>query len=129
MRTQCIAILICLGITAGVGSLAYSFNSFNASSEEFTQAGWQKLQPQIGSSSDPGCVLGGLANGLKGSGLLNHKTERFVIEQIGPPVKRSGNELIYPLGQCHGWGWHHSELAVQLSVNRTVRNITIRSSE
>lgn len=129
MRTHHTAILVCFGIALCAGSLVHSFNSFAAHPVAFTQDAWRKLRPDVESSADPGCVLGGLAKGLKESGLLDGKQENFVIEQIGYPSSRSGNELVYAVGQCHNWGWHHSEVVVQLSAKGTVRGIKFRASE
>ena len=128
MRASYIAILVVLGVSSCAGGLVHSFNSFDAKPVAFTQDAWRKLQPDVESSNDPGCVLGGLAYGLKESRLLAQRQERFVFEQIGQPTKREGDDLVYSVGQCHGWGWHHSELVVQLSAERTVQKVYLRAS-
>ncbi len=129
VRYHYIAILVALGIVASAGSLVHSFNSFDAEPVAFRPDDWRKLQPDVESSNDPGCVLGGIANGLANSGLLNQKQEQFVIEQIGQPSRREGNRLVYAVGQCHGWGWHHSELVVHLSAEGTVLKTDFRASK
>ena len=129
MRAHYIATIVVIGVVSCTGGLVHSFNSFDAKPVAFTTDAWRKLQPDVESSNDPGCVLGGLANGLSESGLLTQKHEYFVFEQIGKPTRRDGNELVYAVGQCHGWGWHHSELVVHLSTVHTVLRIDFRASK
>jgi hypothetical protein len=128
VRAHHLAILVGLGIASCAGSAVHSFNSFDADPIDFTPDAWRKSQSYVESIGDPGCVLGGLAIGLKESGLLIHKQVPFVISQLGQPNQRSTHELVYAVGQCHGWGWHNSELVVHLSTEGTVQSIDFRAS-
>jgi hypothetical protein len=129
VRTRHIAIVFGIGVTAVAGAFVHSCASFDAEPVGFGRDAWHKLRPEVELSADPGCVLGALAKDLANSGHLNQKSEQYVLEELGQPTKRQGMELVYAVGQCHGWDWRHSELVLQLSSSGTVLKTEIRTSE
>ena len=118
------AIGLCTAVVAA--AVVLSFYSFSAEPVVFSKEAWHRLRPDLESSADPGCTLGPLAQGLMRSGQMNQKSEQYVLEQLGQPSKRQNLDLIYAVGQCHGWGWHPSELVLHLSENRKVVKVEPR---
>jgi hypothetical protein len=107
----------------------HSFDSFSAEPEPFSTDAWRELRPVLDSSNDPGCVLGPLASGLVNAKVLYGKPATFVVAQLGEPTKRSNGEFVYSVGQCHGWGWHDSELVVYLSGQNMVTEVRTRAAQ
>ena len=59
--------------------------------------------------------------------MLLGKSVMFTADLLGESDYKSGNEWVYELGQCSGWGWHHSELRVQFDEKiETVMGVAFR---
>jgi hypothetical protein len=129
MRLPHVLTLVGICAAGAAAAVVHSFNSFSAEPVAFSKEGWHRLRADVESSADPGCVLGPLAQDLVQSGHLSRRSGQYVVEQLGQPSKRQGSELVYSLGQCHGWGWHHSELVVRLSEQGTVVSAEPRLTE
>lgn len=120
MRLRLAITFVGLCLAGATAAAVHSFGSFAAEPASFSKEAWHQLRAEVESSADPGCVLGPLAQDLVRSGHLNQKSRRHVVEQLGEPSKQQGTDLVYAIGQCHGWGWHHSELVVQFSEDGAV---------
>ena len=115
-------------MAGAVGAVVQDYESFEGKPSVFSQDSWNDLRPILELSADPGCVLGGLAQDLAITGRFNQKPEQLVLQTLGRPDRRLDTELVYAVGQCHGWGWRHSELVLQLSAEATVSRVELRAS-
>lgn len=71
------------------------------------------------STNDPGCVRGSMALDLIESERLVGLRHVQVEELLGRPRTDRGT-WVYELGQCSGWGWHHSYLTVHFGAGGLV---------
>ena len=97
----------------GSGWLVWDFHQPDYSPKQFTSSTWKSARPLLKASNDPGCVLGGMGLDLIKHKMLLGKSVITVADFLGEPDYKSGNEWVYELGQCSGWGLHFSELRVQ----------------
>ncbi|MFY7939710.1 MAG: hypothetical protein ACOVOX_02265 [Burkholderiaceae bacterium] len=115
--------LVALAITA---ALIHSFNGFEAKRLAFVPEQWNAQRHSIAGSGDPGCILGPMTSDLLQSGQLRGLNKAQVLQLLGPPDSESSTAVAYAIGQCHGWGWHHSELVLTLSAAEIVSGVDVR---
>ncbi|QPF73179.1 hypothetical protein G8A07_09755 [Roseateles sp. DAIF2] len=127
MRPTPVLVTLCAALVVGV--IAYDISAFDAQRAAFSSSAWRELRPALAETADPGCVLGPMARDLMDSGELNGKAAGQVIQLLGEPDGREGIALIYGIGQCHGWGWHHSELVLAGSAAGRIADVTVRRSQ
>ena len=120
------AALIALVIAATALCLfAYFESEFVARPEAFSSSTW-KQRSDLATEIDPGCVRGGMAESLVHSEALMNLSEASVQAMLGEPARRGNRSSYYPLGQCHGFGFSHSELVVSYSSSGTVQRTELR---
>jgi hypothetical protein len=129
MRSIVVAAIIGSACLISTGAVVHSFESLIAEPQAFSKEAWQRHRLDIESSNDPGCVLGGLTQDILNKERLSGKSKQYVLDQLGPPDRREASSLVYSIGQCHGWGWHHSELVVRLSATGFVRGAEPRRTQ
>jgi hypothetical protein len=115
-------LVFALSIAAGVGE----FHALSVDAVPFSRESWQRLRPQVDADPDPGCVLGGMAAGLIAEQLMNGRSAAGVRAELGSPSRVHNAQLIYDLGQCHGFGWHHSELVLHVGSSGMVSKAQTR---
>ncbi len=115
MRTSVLAAIVAFVGLLSTGALVHSYQTFDAEPQKFSKEAWHQHRIDVESSNDPGCVLGGFTQDILNKESLKAKTEQYVLDQLGPPSRREASNLVYFIGQCHGWGWEHSELVVRVS--------------
>ena len=128
MRASVLAAIVGFAVLISTGAMVHSYQSFAAEPQAFSKEAWQRQRVDVESSNDPGCVLGGLTQDILIKGRLKAKSEQYVLDQLGPPDRREASNLVYFIGQCHGWGWDHSELIVRLSAAGVVLGVEPRAS-
>jgi hypothetical protein len=126
MRGSLIVGLVCIAAVCAAAFLFHSFSAFEAEHRSFSQEEWQREKTTLELSADPGCTLGPMTQDLLQSGRLQGAKREQVVQLLGQPRSQTGDLLIYPIGQCHGWGWHHSELVLVLSPSKAVRRVEVR---
>ncbi len=109
--TRIIAIFLGSGFIAA-GWIAWSFQQPSVQARPFDQSEWLRSANMATDVGDPGCGRGALALGLIESKRLSGLTKSEVSAVLGEPT-RYGPNWSYALGQCSGFGWHHSGLRVQ----------------
>lgn len=126
MRLATVSTLIGLGALIAIVTLLYSFQALQADPQVFSRDKWSLLRDSIESDNDPGCVLGGPTKELLNRRSLNGKSKQYVVDQLGVPNREDATSLVYFIGQCHGWGWHHSELVISLAETGVVTHAESR---
>ena len=129
MRTALLASLAGLSVVVAAGTVANSFSAFDAQRQAFSPEAWHELQPLMDQTADPGCVLGAMTQDLIQSGQLLGTTTTKALQLLGVPNSRSASGLVYAIGQCHGWGWHHSELVLAVSPQSVITGASVRKVE
>ena len=123
IRLAAIAAAVLVAVSA---AFVWSFNSFGAERSHFSVQAWKQKRIDAYASNDPGCVLGGLAEDIIRKGLMNNQPKPTVVAQLGEPDEEHAALIVYAVGQCHGWGWHQSELVLRLSAGGTVSEAELR---
>jgi hypothetical protein len=126
MRANVVAAVLGLGALAVTAALIHSFNSFEAKRQAFVPEQWHAQRHSVAESGDPGCILGPMTSDLLQTGQLRGLSKTQVLQLLGPPDSKSSATLSYAIGQCHGWGWHHSELVLALSGAEVVSDVAVR---
>lgn len=112
-RTRATISVLCL--VTGFGAwMAWSFHQPTVSAEAFVPSAWSASAELADGIGDPGCVRGGMALDLIDRERLMGMTAEEVSALLGTPM-RFGLEWTYALGQCSGYGWHHSGLVVRFN--------------
>lgn len=113
MRSK--ATIAVLGLVTGIAALmAWSFYQPIVSAEPFVPSRWAAGAELADGVGDPGCVRGGMALDLIDREQLMGMTTEEISAILGTPM-RHGSEWTYALGQCSGYGWHHSGLVVRFT--------------
>ena len=106
-----------------------SFGAFDAERQMFTPETWRKHRMVIEETADPGCILGPMAQDLIQAPHLLGSSATDVRKLLGEPSAQSTSALVYAIGQCHGWGWHHSELVLSMTSGEVITEASVRKSE
>jgi hypothetical protein len=70
-----------------------------------------------------------MALGVVKSGMLTGKSAEQVEALLGSPTHRANSAWRYAIGQCIGFGWHHSDLWVRFGPSGALSDTTIRLAE
>jgi hypothetical protein len=129
MRAAPIAAIAGLSAVFAAGAVINSFGAFEAERHVFTQEAWREYKPVMEQTADPGCILGPMAQNLIHTRKLLGSTATDARKLLGEPSRQSASALVYAIGQCHGWGWHHSELVLTVSSAQVITGASVRKSE
>ena len=120
MRALRSAVLLGAVVATGAVWGAWSFSQPSVERQPFVQPTWAAGAETVNDIGDPGCVRGGMALDLIETGRLMKMSMDEVFSLLGRP-RQYGPEWSYSLGQCSGYGWHHSDLEVRFdSAGRVV---------
>jgi hypothetical protein len=129
MRGAFLASLAGLSVVFAAGAVAHSFSAFDAQRQAFSRETWHELKPLMEQTADPGCILGPMTQDLIQSGQLLGTTATKALQLLGAPSSQSASGLVYAIGQCHGWGWYHSELVLAVSPQSAITGLSVRKVE
>jgi len=115
---QLVLFVLLLALLAAAG-LLWHYRQPGFSAEPFDASAWKAAAPAYGTSGDPACVRGGMAQDLIERQLLIGKSAPQVLELLGEPVRRGARAWAYELGPCSGWGWSDSELLLEFDAGGT----------
>jgi hypothetical protein len=124
-RPRVVSLALAIG---AIALLLYAWRSFYSVTElqkPFDRSTWLRAQ-HLDNSADPGCYRGGMALDLVRAERLIAKDSQFVEHLLGEPAARSAQEWRYPIGQCTGFGWNHTELRVHLDPHLMVKRVEIK---
>ncbi len=110
--------LIVLAVTTCIATLVWLVLDYGGPScvrEPFDQQRWLNGALPLDNNNDPGCVRGGMAIDLLDRNALENLSKESVVRLLGYPNQEHGLTYYYDLGQCSGWGWHHSKLVLSFS--------------
>jgi hypothetical protein len=123
--------LFVVAVTLTIAAAAvthHRFYSFSSEQQSFSEQAWSEGRKTVAAVPDPGCALGPYAVNLLNTQRLMGKHKDAVTSLLGLPDESSLTALVYEIGQCHGGGWHSSELVVVLSASGHVRQVSVRSA-
>lgn len=110
---------------AGVTWLAWASTQPSQGPEPFRTAAWAE-SAILEKLNDPGCFRGGMALDLIERQLLSGKSADEVVTLLGLPTRQTPGQWAYSIGQCSGFGWHDSELALTFDDKARVVNAKFR---
>jgi hypothetical protein len=121
-------VAVVLAVVVAAVTLFWQFHGPSQERQPFIREAWL-AGSQLEQLNDPGCFRGGMALDVLESRLLLGKGPAYVEATLGPPTSRAATYWHYALGQCTGFGWHHSELYVYFDSQQLVQNAGIRRTE
>lgn len=112
-----VSILLLGSCVVAGGGVAWSYKQPSVSAAPFQRASWISGAGVLRNVGDPGCVRGAMALDLVDSNRLLGLSGEELTALLGPATYR-GNDWMYPLGQCSGFGWEDSALMIKLGSER-----------
>ena len=113
MRISIKVALSLLAVAIASGSwTVWSFYQPVVLAQAFDREVWLASAELTDGTGDPGCVRGGMGLNLIDTRRLEGMAADEISALLGPRM-RHVTEWTYALGQCSGYGWHDSGLAIR----------------